>query len=230
MVTLVENVASGRGLYTSKEAAFYARMPTVTMNRWLQGSRNGERVIRPEAFGGPGEHDKFLTFMDFVQALAIRAFRTCKIPLQKIRTAVNNAADRYGVEHPFARSHVTFWDGTDIHIEISDGLLTQVTGKQIGQGSFKKIVEVYLRDLNFNDEGVADSYRAFSWNDAEIMMNPKIRFGEPIVLSCGYTAQSLWQASITEGSIEAASRVYGVAVEEAEAAYRYYDFLQAKAA
>ena len=228
MVTLAENVASGRGLYTSKEAAFYARMPSVTMNRWIQGSRNGERVIRPEIWG---EQDKYLTFMDFVQALAIRTFRlTYDIPLQKIRSAVNNAADRYGVEHPFARNHVTYWDGKDIHIELTDGLLTQVTGKSLGQGSFKQLVEVYLRDLTFDVDGIAATYRAYTWKDTEIRMNPKIRFGEPIIMSCGYTAQSLWQACITEGSIEAGSKAYGVAVNEAEAAYRYYDFLQGKAA
>ena len=231
MITLVENVEAGRGLYTANEAAFYARIPLQTVNRWLQGSRTSERVIRPEMWQSK---EKFLTFPDFVQTVAIRSLRSSpeisRVPLQKIREAVNVAADRFGVEHPFAREHVTYWDGKNLHIEITKGTLTQITGKSIGQGSFKQIVELYVKDLRFNDDGLADEYKAYTWAGRDVVMNPKVRFGEPMVAASGYTAAALWEACHAEGSIDGAAKAYGISSGEVEAAMRYYDYLQATAA
>lgn len=228
MVTLAENIESGKGLYLADEAAFYARIHPKTMRRWLEGSTQGERVFQPAREGG---EQKFATFLDFVQALAIRSVRTSpnlKISLQKIRKAVTFAEER-GVTYPFARKHTTYWDGKDIHIKLDGKEFFQATGKHIDQASLRHIVEVYMFDLRFSAlTGLADGYRAFSWAGHDIDMNPEIRFGEPIVTSCQYTAQSLWDATASEGGVEAAARAYGVKETEVECAVRYFDYLQPK--
>jgi uncharacterized protein (DUF433 family) len=230
LVTLAENIDSGKGLYLSEEAAFYARIHPATMKRWLDGGHAGERVFQPSMDGG---EKQFATFLDFVQAMAIRSIRTnptLKISLQKIRASVNYATER-GITYPFARKHTTFWDGHDIHIRIGNADYTQATGKLVHQTSIRQIVEVYMKDLRFNETtGLADSYKAFSWGGHDIEMNPEIRFGEPIVTSCGYTAQSLWEACETEGSVSAGANAYGVKESEAECAARYFDYLQPKIA
>lgn len=230
MVSLNENIASGGGLYLADEAAFYARIHPATMKRWLDGGSAGERVFQPAIEGGE-EH--FATFLDFVQALAIRNIRTkadLRISLQKIRAAVNFAAER-GVTYPFAREHTTYWDGKDIHIRINGSDYTQATGKHIHQTSLTKIVEVYMLDLKFNSvTGLAESYTAFTWKDHDIVMNPEMHFGEPVVVSCGYTARTLSDACETEGGIKAGARAYGVNEVEAECAVRYFDFLRPKIA
>ena len=57
-------------------------------------------------------------------------------------------------------------------------------------------------------------------------MNPEVRFGEPIVPSCGYRAHTLWEAANTEGSFESAAAAYGITVDEVEIGYKYYNDLQ----
>lgn len=229
MVSLLDNISSTRGLYLPEEAAFYARIHPTTMKRWMDGGPSGERVFRSEADGG---EQKFATFLDFVQAMAIRSIRTSEkvnISLQKIRAAVNYAEEK-GVKYPFAREHMTFWDGRDIHIRIDGRDYVQATGKNVDQASLQKIVEVYMLDLKFDSDGLANGFKAFSRNGCDIHMSPDVRFGEPIVSSCGYTAQALWEAYDTEGGIKAAACAYGVQENEVECAIHYRDHLLPKAA
>ena len=78
----------GKGLYSVPEAAFYARLRTQTMNRWLFGNNQGGAVLDPQY----GDESKDVSFLDFVQSLAVRSITTSpkarRIPVQKIRQAV----------------------------------------------------------------------------------------------------------------------------------------------
>ncbi len=74
------------GLYTPAEAAHYARVPTALMVRWIHGNKQGDAVVTAEL---PNDIEKTVTFVDFVQSLAIRAIRLHhRVPLQKIREAI----------------------------------------------------------------------------------------------------------------------------------------------
>ena len=90
----------------------------------------------------------------------------------------------------------------------------------------KPVVVLYKEDLGYDRKGLANLYTAFKYEDLTVEMNPSIRFGEPIVKSCGYSAQTLWEAATSEGSMERAASAYGVDRKEVEAACRYFDHLR----
>ena len=46
----------------------------------------------------------------------------------------------------------------------------------------------------FDKRGLAHSFRAFQWGNYTVSMDPAVRFGEPLIRSCGYTARALWEA------------------------------------
>jgi uncharacterized protein (DUF433 family) len=213
----------GIGLYTPAEAALYARVSTRLLNRWLYGSPSGDPVLRPQLTGEP---ERMVTFLDFVQAMAIRAIRIGhKVPLKKIRQAIDKAENRYGLSYPFARPHLTYLFDGEIVIKLGDDYV-EASGKGADNLLLGKVVELYMKDLTFGRGGLAESYRAYVWDKTyEISMNPKMRFGEPIVVSCGYSARALWEALQSEGSMEAAAEAYGVQPAEVEAASRYYDHI-----
>ena len=212
------------GLYTPKEAALYARLNPTVLSRWLYGNKSGERVLTPQFEG----EQRVVTFLDFVQALAIRAIRQQHhISLDKIRTAIDRAEKEFGVKWPLARKHMTYLLGRDIQIvPEAGGNPVQVTGRGSGQISLRPIVELHLRDLGWDAAGLATSYRAFSWDGREVLMDPSLHFGEPVIPTCDYSARSLWEAAETEGGIVAAAHAYGVETEDVEIACRYFDHLQ----
>lgn len=229
MVAPAQIFIAGTGLYSVREAALYARLHPTVLRRWLFGNSSGERVLHPQ-IEQPGE--KVVTFLDFVQALAVRAIRTQhQIALDKVRTAIEVAEQEFQVKWPLARRHTIYLLGRDIQIVPElNGDPVQVTGPAKGQVSLRSVVELHLRDLGWDAEGLARHYRPFLWGDREISMNPEEHFGEPVVPSCRYSARVLWEAAETEGGIEPAAAAYGVQEEEVEVACRYFDHLQGAAA
>lgn len=219
-------VGGGTGLYTLRETAKYARMSHTTLSRWLKGSSSCERVF-------PLEETKIITFADFMQVLAVRNLRVLyNVPLQKIREAVDRASKEYGIDYPFARKHTTYLFDRDIWIKPEgvkeSDFLVQVSGKSHGQPALTPVIERFLVDVFYDEKtGLANRYKAFERNNHQIVMNPKVRFGEPILDNSGYTPGAIFEAAKTEGSVEAAARMYGLSREQVEVCIDYFDYLHA---
>ncbi len=236
----------GVGIYSPSEAALYARVTTGLMNRWIFGNKQGSPVIAPQ-LGTPEEKD--ITFLDFVQALAVRRIRKehPKISLQTIREAYFRAKDEYQTPYPFAL------DNTRIGLfgppnepkkqviwlcvgEDEEGARRyfQLTGKKHHNQMICEVVRSYAYRLVFDDTTkLACKYKAFpTVKDAPefIVMDPQVRFGEPFFESCGYTARTLFDAYISEGSPTRAAKVYGVTTEQVELAMEFFDYLSPSAA
>lgn len=94
----------------------------------------------------------------------------------------------------------------------------------------KEVAELYMKDVGFDPDGLANLYTAYEWSEFVVKMDPRLRFGEPLLPTCGYSAQALWEASIAEGSIANAAKVYKVKEGEVETACRYIDLISPKTA
>ena len=222
MVDLLLAATSGIGVYSVAEAACYARMPVATLNAWFFGHQKRAPM---RASGIAVDDTRAITFVDFVEALAIRALRVDhKISLQKVREAIGTARDRYGIDHPFARrDHRTVLVGKELHIFLKEDAANPVglTGRDAGQKSFTPCIEAYMQDLDFDEHGLARLYTAFVYENQKVVMNPKINFGEPMMMENGISAETLWRAAVAEGGFERAAEIYEVKVEAVRAAYRY---------
>lgn len=216
----------GIGLYTPAEAAFYARLHTRTLNRWLYGDGQGEPVIDPQR----GREEKDVSFLDLMQALSIRAITTMPgkphISLRKIREAVLEAKVRYGIEYPFAMEHVTYLLGDTVIIKCAEDDYRPLTGSSKGNRLLTEVVEVCKKKIVYGPEGLATQYNAWGSEKSSIVLDPLRRFGEPMFPAYGYTAQTLWDAVTSEGSVAAAARAYGVPEEAILVACEYRDHLQ----
>jgi len=232
----------GIGVYSPDEAARYARVSTRTMSRWVFGETGSEPVIRSQ-LALSGDQEKLVTFLDFVQILAVRQvrLREKKFPLQRIRAACDLASTKYNLDYPLAaRDHRIFLFGPkdnlkacEMVIEVghdTDGRekFIQLSGKKSGNYMMNEIAEPFMRRLNFGDSPFAESYVAWEKGDRQILMHPKKRLGEPFLPNCGYTALALWEAYIAEGSIDGAARAYGVDTADIELACEYFDHLEGR--
>jgi len=228
---LLETVKLDSGLYTLAQAALFARMPLATLNYWHYGTKQGKPLRDSEI---PKSEGKFLTFMEFIEALAIRSLRKHEgISLHKIREAIAEAQNKYQIGHPFAQqTHKTIIIGKEIHILLDNDATTGLTGKDKAQKSFNPCLEPFMEDLKFDETKMAYEYVAYRYGEGDdkiIRMNPKLGFGEPLVGRTGYPAETLWKAAVSEGSIDKASEYYEVDRVSVAAACRYWDGLSAAA-
>ncbi len=237
MVTATSHLL-GVGIYTADEAAEYSRLNKTTMARWVWGDTRGEPIIRAQLLDS-GEPERLVTFLDFIQALAIRSIRISKtkFPLQKIRKAVLAAESEYSLRFPLAaKNHRIFIFGPRgnpalcemvIRFETAehDDKTMQLTGKKRGNYIITEIAEPFMHGIEFGMSQFAEKYVALEYKDRQIVMDPRVRLGEPYLPSCGYTARALWEAYLSEGGIERAARAYGGELEDIEIAFRYFDIL-----
>lgn len=221
-----ESVRSASGLYTVSEAATYARMHVRTLSNWLYGGTSVDALRRTQI---PRTEGRFLTFIEFVEALAIRNLRAnYGVSFQKIRQGVNEAKEKFGIECPFAdRFHKTYLVGEDLHIILrGEENPIQLTGREKGQESLRVCLEQFMHDLEWDAKNVASAYIAYRYpiqdgNPIMIKMRPTLYFGAPIVEGRGHTAETLWRAALAEGSEPKVAEYYEVDVNAVIAACRY---------
>ncbi|MCW5755597.1 MAG: hypothetical protein KIT24_12895 [Phycisphaeraceae bacterium] len=229
MVMSVEDKL-GVGLYTAAEAAMYVRARPEAISRWVHGNAKGERVVRPQF---DTNSERVITFVDMVQALSVRAVRTQakSVPLPAIRDAVRKAEDEHGIQYPLARRHLLFYFDKSVFIKLngSDSIVG-LTSKDIGQHLLRPIVEPYLEEISFDDDGLAETWTPMSSGDLSIRLDPAVRFGQPIVAPLNILASTLSEAVVTEGSIEAAAEAHGVDRSAVLLAVKYFDSLTGLAA
>ena len=176
--------------------------------------------------------------MEFVEAVAIRSFRVnYNVPLPKIREAIEEAKNQYGIEYPFAsKLHKVSVIGKSLVITLQgENNPLHLTGKDKRQQEMKPCIQEYLRDFIWDTNDALIGYRAFQHvtEDSkiiDILMHPRRNFGAPIVGNTGYSAETLWQAALAEGDEKRAAMYYGVEPESVMAAVRYCEEIKQTAA
>ena len=215
---------TGAGIYSLSEAAKYAKMHPNTLRKWF-GGESARVPLRAREI--ECADFKAITFVEFVETVAIRSLRVdYGVSFHKIREALRVAKGEFGVDYPFAQQqHKTILIGQDLHIFLPEDPANpvQLTGRMKRQKSFRTCIEGYMEDLDFDERGMAKIYTAYRFKDQRVVMNPKMHFGEPLLRASGYTAKTLYQAAVAEGSIARAAHLYEVPHDEVEAAYRYWN-------
>ena len=195
------------GAYTPEQAANLLSVPTATVQRWVYGDRHGQAAFVPEV---PDHNGCLVTFLDLMQAMAIREIRAQKrVSLQKIRGTVEFARTR-NLNFPFALKHTTYVFGDDVVIRLDDGSLIQATGKYKQNALMEPVVYDYLDEVGFNSLGLAFEYVPLRRAHRSIKLTPALNYGAPTVFPCGYTVATLVDACNSEGGHERAADVCGV--------------------
>jgi len=223
MSKLTDAFERGEGFYTIAEVAFYAQMHPVTVRSWF-------RKKYPLFRSGTSSIDScLLTFTDLIEALYVRKLRTeFKIGFPTIRTAIDTASRLKGVPHPFAHPDFrTVVVGKEINIidrysDDTDPAMVALAPNP-GQISSSKILEQFIDDLEFDAGRKIIKHIAFRAARERVIIAPDFNFGEPMVESAGYPAETLWTACRAEGGVKQAADAYGVEEYTVQAAVDYYE-------
>lgn len=206
----------GRGVYSVAEAARLVHLTPSRVRRWLRGySYDGRRgrvhapplVGFPDGSRGPA---RSLSFADLIEVLFLEYFTAHGVSVRMIRTAAEKARQSLATSHPFS-THRFRTDGKwileEVASESGDARLYNLVTEQ--QESGRLIRHLLRGDLDLDGRSVVERW----WPQGrkrDIVIDPRRRFGAPIVSSVGLPTHVLWSAFRAEGSYRAAAHWYEV--------------------
>ena len=217
---------TGVGIYTLPEAARIIQTNTMRVRRWLLGYRfptdagTGES---PPVFAAQLpqlDGHQAIGFLDLIELLFIKAFRTYGVTLQTIRSAATEAARRWGVSHPFCMKRFAT-DGRSIFATLRDEAgeehLLELTRSQFG---FMSVLAPYLKQLDYGLPG--DVRRWWPLGKSKpVFLDPAISFGKPVVRPHNVPTEAIFHAIDAGETENEVSGWYNLPIQAVRAALEF---------
>jgi uncharacterized protein (DUF433 family) len=204
-----------RAIFTLREAAGYLDVPKSTIHAWARPA-SGEPLIT--VFPRHGAQAT-VPFIGFAEAYVLAAFRRAGVPLQRIRPAVTALSRNIGLEHALASKRL-YTDGAEVLYDYAnerdeDDLLDLVVVRT-GQHQFSEVVRDYLQRITYGSDGWASRVRLPTYQRAEVLVDPSIAFGLPLVVHGGARVEDLVDRFVAGDSVAEIAYDFAVPPEEVE--------------
>lgn len=215
------------GLYALPEAARLARVPRTTLGNWIRGYRYpaGGRLVRAKPVIAPSAGaEGALSFVNLMEALTLSGYRHMRVPMQRVRKALEYASRYVEAEHLLASQRL-LTDGKELFWEYQersrDAELSLVNLSRGGQKAFPEAVMRYLREMEWGK----DSFATRWWPGSEpgegpIVVDPRRAFGAPVLAGTGIRTEDVFSRFAAGEPLEDLADDYGLTFAQIEAAVR----------
>lgn len=207
---------AARAVFTLRETAGYLGIPSSTIHKWARASGEHEPLIT--CFPSNGLQAT-VPFIGFAEAYVLSTFRKAGVPLQRIRPAVEMLSTTIGLDHALASKRL-YTDGAEVLFDYAsergDGDLLELVVVRTGQHQFSELVREYLKRITYGSDGWASRVRLPAYDRAEVVVDPKIAFGLPLVVHGGARVEDLIDRFNAGDSIADIADDFGVPHEEVE--------------
>lgn len=204
------------GIFTLRETAGYLGIPKSTIQWWARPADRTQPLIT--CFPRRGR-EATVPFIGFAEAYVLSAFRGAGVPLQRIRPAVERLSATIGIEHALASERL-YTDGAEVLYDYAvghdEGDLLQLVVVRTQQRQFSDLVKRYLRRINYASDGWAASVRLPTFGTAQVIVDPKVGFGLPLVAHGGARVEDLVDRFQAGDSVANIAEDFGVPPEEVE--------------
>lgn len=160
-----------------------------------------------------------MPFIGFAEAYVLSSFRRAGVSLQRIRPAVEVLHQEIGVEHALASERL-YTDGAEVLFdyaqETGDEDFTELVVLRTKQRQFTEVVRGYLKRIRYGGDGWASSVKLPTYEHAEVVVDPKIAFGLPLVVRGGARVEDLVDRFQAGDSLEEIAADFGVPHDQVE--------------
>lgn len=210
-----EDARLSRATFTLRETAGYLDVPKSTIHDWARPAM-GRPLIT--VFPRQGVQAT-VPFIGFAEAYVLAAFRRAGVPLQRIRPAVDALSRNIGLEHALASKQL-YTDGAEVlydyAAERNEDDLLELVVVRTGQHQFSEVVREYLQQITYGSDGWASRVRLPSYQRAEVIVDPRIAFGLPLVVHGGARVEDLVDRFTAGDSVADIGFDFDVSPEEVE--------------
>ena len=212
--------------YTLAEAARYARLPVATLRSWVlgrqyptaEGKAEFPPLIRPAS-----RKPSWLSFSNLIEAHVLRSLRTEHgVSVKELRRALTYAEKTLGIDRLLLRSELRTGAGK-VFLD-RYGELIDLTAS--GQLAMRKLFEEHLKRIEWDSSRFPVRLYPFlsasaPSADRPIVIDPRIAFGRPVVVSRGIATSTIAERVDAGESVADIATDYDLAQSEIEQAVVY---------
>jgi uncharacterized protein (DUF433 family) len=179
----------GKGVYSVAEASRLTRLRTQRVREWFRGRESASRIFKPvfESDYPVYEEEYAISFLDLIELYVGGKLRDANVPLPYLRKVYNHLRQEYG-EHPFCRRAIYVGDKKIFTRGLNEAESNSVIEAITNQSYFDKIILPFLKKIDYDGR----TEQAIRWRIADkVVIDPKIRFGEPVVEEVGIATSIL---------------------------------------
>ncbi len=209
------------GMYTVPMVSRLIAAKPSKVRAWVEGygHSSAEPILTRELprIGGK----TVLGFLDLVETAFVRHFLGIGYSPQTVRKVALKLRARHGVDHPFAMDKRFKADGKHIFEEVvTDEGERRLVNLMNDNFEIVPAVEPSLFAQVFYVEDVAHEFTPLI-DHPNVVINPKIAFGRPVVRGVWVPTDTLFKAYVSEGGAEEAADEFGVSEGDVIAAARF---------
>jgi len=188
----------GKGVYTVPQAARLTGISAQRIHYWHRELASQEGLWKADF--KRLEDTVGLSFLDLMELRFINHFRNCGVAWPVIKSAAAAAISLFDKSHPFSNKRFKT-DGKSIFAEFLEKGEKHLIQMDKRQFAIKNVVDKELYSgLEFSDAG-----HVLRWQPSDklsIVIDPKISFGQPVVMNERIPTDTLFDAWKVEKSFE----------------------------
>jgi uncharacterized protein (DUF433 family) len=224
MATTEGSVRFDVPLYSVSDAARHIDVPRSTFDTWVRGySRRPEGrspvIGAPVVTFIPDHRGPTVPFVGLAEGFVLAAFREAGVPLQRIRPAITRLQEELGIAHVLA-SRSLYTDGAEVLYDYAarrdEGELLDLVVVRTKQHQFSDVVKDYLRRITYGSDGWASQVRLPTYGTAEVVVDPGVAFGLPLVAHGGARVEDLVDRFLAGDTISDIADDFDVPLDQVE--------------
>jgi uncharacterized protein (DUF433 family) len=205
-----------RGIFTLRETAAYLDIPKSTVQWWAHPPDATHSLIT--CFPAHGRQAT-VPFIGFAEAFVLSSFRRAGVPLQRIRPAVEALSKEIGIEHALASERL-YTDGAEVLFDYAskhgEREVMELVVVRTQQRQFSEVVRDYLKRISYGGDGWANSVRLPTYENANVIVDPRVAFGLPLVVQGGARVEDLVDRFQAGDSVADISADFNVPADQVE--------------
>jgi uncharacterized protein (DUF433 family) len=211
-------------MYSEVEAARLLRVPSSTLNYWLEGGTRRGRTYQPIIREVPKGGHPSVTWAEFIECGWLRQYRRIdRVPMAELRAFITLMRERYGVPYPLAHFTPFANQGQLValrEVQAEAGLSADfcLVAEVSGQLVLTPPADGFVRRVEWEqDEPVA--CRPHDDPESTVRIRPGVRFGRPAV--SGISTDVLWEQVEAGTGVDEVAEDYGLTVRDIRWAVSY---------
>lgn len=191
------------GFYSPSDAARLVRVSPARIRGWVEGY-NGV-TTKPIITNQIDRVDDriALSFVNLIESLFIAQFSRHGIHVRSLRAMADEAKKLFNNPHPFATQHVFRTDGQTVFAEIietvGDKKLTKLYNLKQHNFAFRDmLIEAFHEQVVYGPEGYAHLWYPRKKRYPNVLINPHVAFGKPVMKDSGIPTVTLYDAYFAE--------------------------------